>query len=211
MKKKPMSKQIVDDTELLRYIYEEYFVQTYPIVFAEDQSIYYAVSLDILALIYNYPQFGGVFHEEPDLFIQTMKQIFIRVQNLVLQRITKTKDNNPGSVKNRLDIKLINVPPISGEIVAESIRDINNKMLGKQIIVFGTVMRTGNVNSREIYKKFECKSCGKQVDCESDISEYNKFVLPVRCDGQVIKKISTNPFFAIAQKILAKQNGAPKK
>jgi DNA replicative helicase MCM subunit Mcm2 (Cdc46/Mcm family) len=106
---------------------------------------------------------------------------------------------------------LINVPPISGEIVAESIREINNRMLGKQIIVFGTVMRTGNVNSREIFKKFECKQCGKQVDCESDISEYNKFILPVRCDGQVLKKISTNPFFAIAQKILAKQNGAPKK
>jgi hypothetical protein len=77
MNKKP--KNVVDDTELLKYIYEEYFVQTYPIVFAEDPSIYYAVSLDILALIYSYPQFGGVFHEEPDLFIQTMKQIFIRV------------------------------------------------------------------------------------------------------------------------------------
>ena len=53
--KKPMTKVVVDDTELLKYIYEEYFPQTYPIVLAEDQSIYYAISLDILALIYNYP------------------------------------------------------------------------------------------------------------------------------------------------------------
>ena len=58
-----------------------------------------------------------------------------------------------------LDIKLINVPPTK-EIVAESIRDLSAMHLNKLIMICGTVVRTGNVNSRELTKKFTCKSCG---------------------------------------------------
>lgn len=102
-------------------------------------------------------------------------------------------------MKERLDIKLINVPPTK-EIVAESIRDLSSQHLNKLIIIFGTVVRTGNVNSRELKKKFACKTCGKQVICESDIAEYNRFKLPLACDGEVEKK--QNPFFQAAQKMM---------
>jgi len=107
-------------------------------------------------------------------------------------------------VKERLDIKLINVPPTK-EIVAESIRDLNAGHLNKLIIIFGTVVRTGNVNSRELKKKFACKACGKETICESDIAEYNRFQIPVACDGQVEKK--QNPFFQVAQKMMQKGRG----
>ena len=64
-------------------------------------------------------------------------------------------------------------------------------------------MRTGNINSRELKKKFACKSCGKEYICESDIAEYNRFVMPVTCDGLVEKK--QNPFFQIAQSVINKK------
>ena len=87
---------------------------------------------------------------------------------------------------------MINVPPTK-EIVAESIRELSAKHLNKLIIICGTVVRTGNVNSRELTKKFCCKSCGKEYICESDITEYNRFVTPVACDNMIEKK--QNPFF----------------
>lgn len=83
--------------------------------------------------------------------------------------------------------------PPTKEIVAESIRDLGAQHLGKLIIIFGTVVRTGNINSRELKKRFACKSCGKEYICESDLAEYNRFVTPVACDNMVEKK--QNPFF----------------
>lgn len=56
-------------------------------------------------------------------------------------------------VKERLDVKLINVPPTS-EIVCETIREIDATHLNKFIIIYGTVVRTGNVGARELFKKF---------------------------------------------------------
>lgn len=104
-------------------------------------------------------------------------------------------------LKERIDIKLINVPPTK-EIVAESIRELSARHLNKLIIISGTCVRTGNINSRELKKKFACKSCGCEYICESDITEYNKFITPVSCDGLVEKKV--NPFFQIAQKMMKK-------
>ena len=104
----------------------------------------------------------------------------------------------------RLDIKLINVPP-TNEVLAESIRDLNSRHLNKLIIIFGTVVRTGNVNSRELQKYFKCRQCGEEYVCESDITEYNNFNLPKTCTGRVQKK--ENPFFKIAQNMMNKQNG----
>lgn len=65
------------------------------------------------------------------------------------------------------------MPPIQGNIVVKNLRDIRQSQVGKLIITFGTVMRTSNVVSRELRKKFECKQCGFQVVCESDITEFN--------------------------------------
>ena len=65
------------------------------------------------------------------------------------------------SVKKNLDAKLINVPPTQ-EIVADSIRSVNSEHLNKFIILFGTVVRTGNVHSRELVKDFKCKQCEKE-------------------------------------------------
>ena len=79
------------------------------------------------------------------------------VLSMIHNNHKRADSQTEGSVKTKLDVKLINVPPIPGEIVAESIRDLSNKMLGKQIILFGTVLRTGNVNSRELYKNYACK------------------------------------------------------
>jgi DNA replicative helicase MCM subunit Mcm2 (Cdc46/Mcm family) len=59
-------------------------------------------------------------------------------------------------VKENLDVKLHNVPP-SKEILAESIRDVSTEHLNKCIIIFGTVVRTGKVHSRELRKDFKCK------------------------------------------------------
>ena len=67
-------------------------------------------------------------------------------------------------VKHKLDIKLNNVPP-SKEIAPEKIRDLSSHHLGKMIVLFGTVVRTGNVNSRELLKRFECKQCGLVTVC----------------------------------------------
>lgn len=59
-------------------------------------------------------------------------------------------------------------------------------------------MRTGNVNSRELKKKFKCKQCECEIIAESDVTEYNQFKLPPKCGAQVMKKVGTNPFFKIA-------------
>jgi DNA replicative helicase MCM subunit Mcm2 (Cdc46/Mcm family) len=84
----------------------------------------------------------------------------------------------------KLTVKLINVPPTK-EIVAESIRSVGAEHLNKFIILFGTVVRTGHIHSRELFKEFACKQCGKTVVCESDLSEFNRFVMPPRCTGKV--------------------------
>ena len=100
-------------------------------------------------------------------------------------------------------MKLINVPPTK-EIVAESIRSVNSEHLNKFIILFGTVVRTGNVHNRELYKDFECKQCQKVFTCESDITEFNRFALPLRCDGKVETKV--NAFFKIAKTLMKQMN-----
>ncbi len=69
------------------------------------------------------------------------------------------------------------------------------------MIIFGTVVRTGNVHSRELRKLFKCKQCEKEVECESDITEFNRFIMPVMCDGKVDAK--KNPFFQLAQQIVS--------
>ena len=60
------------------------------------------------------------------------------------------------SVKNKLDIKLNNIPPLK-EILCDSIRNLGQNHIEKQSIIYGTVLRTNNVNSRELFKDFECK------------------------------------------------------
>ena len=95
----------------------------------------------------------------------------------------------------RLDIKMINVPPTK-EVLAENIRELNSRHLNKLIIIFGTVVRTGNINSRELQRNYKCRACGEEYVCESDVTEYNNFNLPKTCIGRVEKK--DNPFFKMA-------------
>ncbi|CDW77769.1 mcm2 3 5 family protein [Stylonychia lemnae] len=102
-------------------------------------------------------------------------------------------------VKKNLDVKLSMVPPTK-EIVAESIRQVTSEHLNKFIILFGTVVRTGHVHSRELFKKFQCRQCNSEFTCESDITEFNRFQLPQRCDGKVQTKM--NPFFKIAKTLM---------
>ena len=64
------------------------------------------------------------------------------------------------SLKPHLDVKLFNVPPHK-DIICESIRNLNHRHLQKTCLVFGTVVRTGNVGSRELAKLFQCTKCGK--------------------------------------------------
>lgn len=98
-------------------------------------------------------------------------------------------------------VKLSNVPPTK-EVVAESIRSVGAEHLNRFIILFGTVVRTGNVHSRELFKEFSCRQCGKTIVCESDISEYNRFNFPAQCSGKVETKV--NPFFKIAKSLMDK-------
>ena len=75
-----------------------------------------------------------------------------------------------GDLKTHLDICFVQVPPLR-ELVCESIRNLGQQHLNKTSIIFGTVVRTSNVNSRELSKEFECKQCGSRVRCYSEISE----------------------------------------
>ena len=85
------------------------------------------------------------------------------------------------SIKKNIDVKLTNVPPLK-EVICESIRNLGQYHLNKRTIIFGTVVRTSNINSRELKKDFECKLCSKKFVCESDVTEYNNFATPYRCD-----------------------------
>lgn len=76
--------------------------------------------------------------------------------------------------------------------------------LNKYIIIYGTVVRTGNVNSRELTKKFKCKLCEREYICESEIADYSSFRLPVRCEAKVEVEKKPNPFFNIAKKFPGK-------
>lgn len=158
--------------------------------------------------------FGSMFHDHPSQFDAVLQHLFFHVQITAAESLSRDQivfssqqhsvNNNNPTVKERLDIKLINVPPTK-EIVSESIRDLSAKHLNKLIIIFGTVVRTGNVNSRELKKKFACKACEKEYICESDLAEYNKFIMPLACEGMVEKK--ANPFFDVAKKIYNKNKG----
>ncbi len=86
--------------------------------------------------------------------------------------------------------------------MTESIRQVNSEHLYKFIILFGTVVRTGHIHSRELFKEFMCKNCEKKVVCESDVSEFNRFNLPLKCNGKVETKV--NPFFKIAKSLMEK-------
>ena len=91
------------------------------------------------------------------------------------------------------------IPP-SSEIMAENLRDISSRHLNKFVGAMGTVVRTAKVQSRELYKDFKCKQCGKIFTCHSDISEYSRFTMPIRCNGKVEKQ--KNPFFEIAKSMM---------
>ena len=106
------------------------------------------------------------------------------------------KKNKAFSVKSKLDIKLNNIPPLK-EILCDSIRNLGQNHIEKQSIIYGTVLRTNNVNSRELFKDFECKQCGRIINCQSDITEYNKFKTPLRCDQ--VSQDKFNPYSLLNQ------------
>jgi len=81
------------------------------------------------------------------------------------------------TVKQYVDIRLINVPPIK-EVKIESIRNLREYHVSKYITIFGTVIRTTSVKNRELQKDYECKRCGKVYKAYSDIFEFSKMQLP---------------------------------
>lgn len=72
------------------------------------------------------------------------------------------------------------------------------------MVIQGTVIRTTNVKNRETKKDFACRNCGKVYRASSDIYEFNRFVLPPICGGEVEKK--PNPFFSMMMN-MRKKNG----
>lgn len=100
-----------------------------------------------MELIYKFPAFGGMFHDVPLELDTVLRYLFIQCQDMAAINLSKEK-RSPGDIwtKTRLDIKFINVPP-TNEVLAESIRCLSSRHLNKLIIIFGTVVRTGNVNS----------------------------------------------------------------
>ena len=175
------------------------------VVYAPDDSQYHSVSVDVLDLIYNYPKFGSEWHEKPFEFQQTIEGFLIEAQQRTIQSMNDQQarfEEIEPTVKDKINARFVNVPPVIGDVVLRSIRDIQQQHMNKLVITFGTVMRTTNVNSRELKKKFQCKTCEKKFICESQIDEYNQFQLPVRCDNMVPKK--ENPFFKITQQVMRK-------
>lgn len=145
----------------------------YPIVFAEDESQHYNVSLDVLDLLYNFPQFGSMVHEQPKAFVETMRGMLLKAQENTIQGMQgQSRELNEPTRKLKVDPRLINVPPCA-EFVTKRIRDLDQRHLNKLVVTFGTVMRCTNVNSRELRKKFQCKNCQKEYICESSIEEFN--------------------------------------
>lgn len=157
-------------------MFEKYFEQLMPIVFADDDNpvFWHDVTIDVIELIYNHPTFGPLFHDKPVEFVQIMKQVLDVCQDKLLAQMKEgvSYSEKEGSVKKHIDVRLMNVPPIQ-DVLCRNIRDISSSKVGKLVIIFGTVMRTGNVNSRELKKKFKCKACGFETIAESDITECN--------------------------------------
>eukprot|EP00347_Sterkiella_histriomuscorum_P013643 403363933 len=184
--------------EIMEYFMKESYDQLVPILMGEDTIIYYDITVDLLDFIYNFPFLGGKFHEHPFEFLEFLKDTLVACQQKIVE---KDEDKLPVNVvvKKNLDVKLLNIPPTK-EVVAESIRAVNTEYQNKFIILTGTVVRTGHVNSRELFKQFKCRQCEKEFTCESDITEYNNFKLPQRCDGKVQTK--ENPFFKIAKTLI---------
>ena len=104
-----------------------------------------------MELIYKFPAFGGMFHDVPLELDTVLRYLFIQCQDIAAANLSMNQRCSQGEIqtKTRLDIKFINVPPTS-EVLAESIRCLSSRHLNKLIIIFGTVVRTGNVNSREL-------------------------------------------------------------
>jgi len=94
--------------------------------------------------------------------------------------------------KKHIDVRLINVPPLK-EIYLDTLRNLRQSHVSKFMVIQGTVIRSSNVKNRETKKDFACKNCGKIYRATSDIYEFNRFLLPPICGGEVEKR--PNPFF----------------
>ena len=69
-----------DDPEaekFIEYMQEKYYEQLLPIVFAEDDNplCWHDVTIDVIEMIYNYPTFGELFHDNPSEFSTLVKHV----------------------------------------------------------------------------------------------------------------------------------------
>ena len=77
-----------------------------------------------MEVIYHYPVFGSMFHDHPNEFMDLLKDIFIKAYRKAIDSMHEDKvlfssqSLDTLKLKNRLDIKLNNVPP-SREIAPE--------------------------------------------------------------------------------------------
>ena len=169
------SLECAETSELEQYLSEKYFDQLVPIVYAVDDAQWHELYLDVLELLYNFPVFGEFFHSKPGEFTELIRLVLAKCQQSTIAQSNGLAydSQTQATVKKRLDVRYVNLPPIANDVVIKNLRDLGKPQLNKLIVTFGTVMRTSNVNSRELSKKFQCKQCGKQVVCESDISLFN--------------------------------------
>ena len=63
--------------ELRDYLKERYFEQLVPIVFGEDDSLYYDIIIDLLEMIYRFPMFGSMFHDHPQQFDNILQYLIV--------------------------------------------------------------------------------------------------------------------------------------
>ena len=103
-----------------------------------------------------------------------------------------------------MDVRLINVPPFK-EIFLDTIRNLRQSHVNKFMVIQGTVIRTSNVKNRETKKDFACRNCGKIYRASSDIYEFNRFLLPPICGGEVEKR--PNPFYNMLMSMRRKKMG----
>lgn len=135
---------------ILEFLKSSYIDQLAPIMLSEQEHLYYSVDFDLLAFIYEFPHIGSLFHQHSEEFLNFVRHAMITCEVKLLDVIPQSETL---SVKRKLDIKLTHVPPVP-EIVCEFIRNMGQEQLGKIAIIFGTVVRTSNVNSRELIKDF---------------------------------------------------------
>lgn len=69
---------------MLRFLQDQYVEQLLPILQAQEESSYYAITFDILGFIYEFPEIGELFQSFHEEFLEFIK---IALQTIQMQLI----------------------------------------------------------------------------------------------------------------------------